>query len=107
LYIYDNSELTPADSHANAVGDFVYDEKDFTYRIAHHDGGVWQTGAEFHIGQKIIAKRIDTTGTVATDWQGIENSTAVRTLDLLVTEVKIRAIVGGNLPIQISPNANT
>ncbi len=107
IYIYDNSALGPADGPPNstAVGDFVYEKKQFMYEIENNAGGNWTVLGKLDVGQKLIAKRIALTGTVATDFQGIENSNQERVLDLTITEAEVRAIVGGTLQITIEPTA--
>ena len=106
IYIYDNSGDYFPSNPLNKVGDYIYHEKDFTYRVDLSRRGSWITCAQFHVGQKIIAKRKATTGRVADDWDGVENSTAVRTLSVDVTEAKVRSIVGGSWPIEIDAGAN-
>jgi hypothetical protein len=106
LYIYDNAGSFLGGSPL-ANGDFSRQEKDFTYRLEKNcGGGVWVRCFEIHVGQVTSAKRIDTTGTVATDFQGIENSYSLVTLDCIITEAEVRALVGGALPINIAADAN-
>ncbi len=106
IYIYDCSALMPGNVAADKVGDFIYEEKDFTYRVDINVRGGWQTCAEKHYGQSIKVKRKATTGTTASDWDGVENSFAERTLSATITEAEVRGIVGGALPITIDPTAN-
>ena len=108
LYIYDNSALLPASgsSAALSVDEFVNEEKNFTYQVDFQRNAVWLKITEKDVGQIITAKRKDTTGTVSSDWTGIENSTALRTVSATITEAEVRAIVGGALPIVLDANAN-
>lgn len=111
MYIYDNSALVLSAAHvpetANVpVGGYVYEEKAFTYKLERQDGAAWITCTEIAVGQIIKARRDDDTGTVTTDWVGLENSHGIRLLSATVTEAEVRAIVGGALPIVIDPNAN-
>jgi hypothetical protein len=107
IYMYDCSALVPGNQAADRVGDFIYEEKDFTYRVDIEVRGTWHTCAEKHYGQAIKVRRIATTGTTATDWAGVENSFAELTLSATINEAKVRGIVGGALPITIDPGANT
>ena len=108
MYIYDNSALAPASgiSAGLDVDEFVYEEKNFAYQVDFQRNAGWIKTAEKDVGQIITAKRKDTTGTVSSDWTGIENSTALRTVSATITEAEVRAIVGGALPIVIDANAN-
>jgi hypothetical protein len=106
IYIYDCSALAPAQGGATAIGDFVYEEKQFTYQVESDAGGSWQVVGTLDVGQKIIAKRIANTGTVANDFQGLENSNVIRVLDAQISDAEARAIVGGSLPITIDSAAN-
>lgn len=106
IYIYDNSgSFVPSDA-LNKIGDYIFHEKDFIYRVERDRRGSSIICAEFHIGQKIVTKRKAATGRVSDDWDGLENSTAVRTFTAQVTEAKVRAIVGGSWPIEIDAHAN-
>jgi len=106
IYIYDDSALLPGSVAADKVGDFIYEEKDFTYRVDVTVRGSWRTCAEKHYGQSIKVKRKATTGTTASDWDGLENSFAERTLSATIDEAKVRGIVAGALPITIDAHAN-
>ncbi|MFO1498143.1 MAG: hypothetical protein U1G07_07080 [Verrucomicrobiota bacterium] len=106
MYIYDDSALLPGNDAADRIGDYIYEEKDFTYRLERDNRGTWVTCAEFRVGQIIKVRRIATSGTVATDWSGQENSTDIRTLSATIDEAKVRGIVGGADPIVIAPTAN-
>jgi hypothetical protein len=109
LYIYDNSALLPESGLPAGFnnGDFVYEEKDFTYQIQRQVGAVFVTLATLSVGQRIVARRAGATGTFATDWAGVDNSTAVRVLSATVSEAEVRAIVGGAIAINIAAGANT
>lgn len=106
IYIYDCSALILDPGATTAVGDFVYEEKQFTYQIESDAGGSWQVVGTLDVGQKIIAKRIAQTGTVVNDFKDVENSNNVRVLDAQINDAEARAIVGGSLPITIDPAAN-
>lgn len=106
MYIYDDSALLPGNVAADRVGDFLHEQKDFTYRLERDNRGTWVPCAEFHVGQVITVRRIATTGVTATDWSGVENSTAVRTVSATIDEAKVRAIVGGTDAITIVATAN-
>jgi hypothetical protein len=105
MYMYDNSGdfLGP---ETLAVGEYIHHKKDFVYRIWIRLNGVWSICSAIHLGQVITARRIATSGTVATDWTGIENSTAIRRVNMTITEPTVRAIVGGSDPIDIAAGAN-
>lgn len=108
IYIYDCSALN-ADMRADpaAVGDFLHEKKDFIYRAFVNLAGVWTLASATHVGQVITARRRATTGTVATDWVGVENSNEIRRLTTTISEAEVRAIVGGTDPITLAPGANT
>jgi hypothetical protein len=106
LYIYDCSGLLLA-GEAVAVGDFIHEQKDFIYRVFVRLNGVWTLCSAIHVGQIITARRTATTGTVASDWTGVENSNAIRRLDARINQAQVRAIVGGSEPIAIAAGANT
>jgi hypothetical protein len=110
IYMYDNSAMAPADGNGNAlaVGDFIREEKAFFYTVRFFDQVAlkWPLAGSMHIGQIITVKRKATTGVVADDWQGIENSNAPRILDSEIKEIEVRVIVGGNFPIVIDASVN-
>lgn len=105
IYIYDNSALALG-PETIATGDFVHEKKDFIYRVSVRLNGVWTICSAIHVGQVLTARRTATTGTVATDWAGVENSNAIRRLTTTITEAQVRAIVGGADPIDIAAGAN-
>jgi hypothetical protein len=108
MYIYDNSALIPGTAAANKVGDFINEEKQFTYILERDNGGgVFVECKRMNVGQVITVRRIAITAATNTSWTGVENSNAVRTLTVQITEAKVRAIVGGALPITIDAGANT
>lgn len=113
IYIYDNSALTRPPSGINmaaepfAVGDFAHEKKDFIYRVFVRLNGVDVLASAIHVGQIITARRTATSGTVATDFVGVENSNAIRRLNPTINEAQVRAIVGGTDPITIAANANS
>lgn len=109
VYIYDNSALflgTDNGDTNNKIGDFIREEKAFIYKLQRLQGTTWIDVATANVGQLIIVKRKATSGTVSSDWDGLENSTAKRTLDATISEAEVRAMVGGTLPIEIATNAN-
>jgi hypothetical protein len=106
LYMYDCSALGLA-GEPSAVGDYIHEKKDFIYRAFVRLNGVWTLSSAIHIGQIITARRSATTGTVASDWTGVENSNAIRHINPTITEAQVRAIVGGTDPITIDAGANT
>ena len=106
LFMYDCSAIALG-TEPGAIGDFVHEKKDFVYRVFVRLNGVWTLASAIHVGQVLTARRIATTGTVATDWSGVENSNAIRRLDTTITEAQVRAIVGGADPIAIAAGANT
>src|SRR5262249_22998029 len=105
IYMYDDSALT-LNTDAVAVGDFVHEKKDFIYRVFVRLDGRWSLSSAIHVGQVIIARRDHTTGTVATDWTGIENTISQRRVTTTITSAEVRAIVGGADPIDIAAGAN-
>jgi hypothetical protein len=106
MYIYDDSALTPESIPANRIGDYIYEEKDFTYRVERDNRGTFVICAEIRVGQIIKVRRIALTGTTVTDFAGLENSTAIRTVTATIDETKVRGIVGGTDAINIAANAN-
>jgi len=106
IYMYDCSALDLG-GETGAVGDFVHEKKDFIYRVFVRLNGAWVLCSAIHVGQVITAKRKATTGTVASNWTGVENSNAIRRLDHTVNEAQVRAIVGGTDPITLAAGANT
>jgi hypothetical protein len=106
IYIYDNPGQYLVNDAALTVGDFIRSDVAFTYRLQIVNGATVQTIKQVDVGLVIAAKRTATTGTVPGDWTGIEISTAIRTLDRIITEPEVRTIVGGTLPIEIDANAN-
>lgn len=109
IYFYDDSALLPGNDPNDAgekIGDYIREEKAFTYSVEYQNGSTWQTVSQTSVGQIEIVKRKALTGVVSDDWNGIENSTAIRTVDALITEAEVRAMVGGTLPIKIDANAN-
>jgi hypothetical protein len=105
IYIHDSTGIFPGNDRQDRVGDFIYSEKAFLYRVERRLADRWITCAELDVGQVILARRQAMTGDVPADWDGRENSTAVRRLEVGITEPKVRSIVGGTLPIQIEPGA--
>jgi len=106
MYIYDDSALLPGNDAADHIGDYIYEEKDFTYRVERDNRGSWVTCAEIRVGQITKVRRAATTGMTATDWTGQENSTAIRVVSATIDAAKVRGIVGGADPISIAANAN-
>jgi len=117
IYFGDSSGLEPLDYGGSliAVGDYIYEEKQFTYEVEFNINGSWQIAAKIGIGQKLITKRFallkdednyPVIRPVALDFEGVENSNAVRNLDANVSQSEVRNIVGGSLPISIDASAN-
>jgi len=107
LYSFDDSALDLSHDEISAsVGDFVYEEKQFNYEVDVRIGGVWFKVASQAEGQILNAERTGSTGTVASDWAGVENSFSARTIPVQITEGDVRAIVGGTEPISIDAHAN-
>jgi hypothetical protein len=105
IYMYDNSGVFLG-PETLAVGEGIHVKKDFIYRVFIRLGGVWSILSAIHVGQIINTRRTATGGTVATDWTGIENSNAIRHLNLRIGEPDVRAVVGGADPIDITAGAN-
>ena len=85
-----------------SIGDFIIEKKQFKYDVytdAGNGPNLWTLGRTLQVGQKIIVKRIATTGNVAEDFEGVENSNKVRVLEMTLTEAEVRDIVGPGLPI--------
>jgi len=106
IYIYDNSAIVPGGAALDRVGDYIREEKAFTYILQVRNNGGWDLCVSFNVGQLIIVRRADTTGVTVSDWTGIENSTAVRTLSATIDSGKVRAMVGGAIAIRIDAHAN-
>jgi alpha-tubulin suppressor-like RCC1 family protein len=112
IYLHDTSALVPWQGHAInfplAIGDFVYEKKQFFYRIEIGSGGNWETAANLDVGQKIIARKTaQGAGGPQTDvFLGLENSNQIRKVTNTITLDEVREIVGGSLPIEIDATAN-
>ncbi len=109
IYADDPTALLPADGNGGSlqVGEYIREEKAFIYIVEYKVGGAsWSECSRMNVGQIIITKRKAATGNVADDWEGIENSNESRTLDAMVSEAEVRAMVGGALPIFIDSGAN-
>jgi len=105
IYIYDNPGLFLG-AETIATGEFIHLKNDFIYRVFVRLNGTPTLCSAIHVGQVIIARRTATTGTVATDWTGVENSLAIRRVDMRISDAQVRAIVGGTDPIDIAAGAN-
>lgn len=105
MFMYDNSGIFLG-PEALAVGECIHGKKDFIYRVWIRINSVWSICSAIHVGQIISARRSATGGTVATDWTGVENSNAIRRLNLQIAEPEVRALVGGGNPIDIAAGAN-
>lgn len=107
IYIYDNSALGIAagPDTGSPIGIFLFEKKQFTYKLETNAGGAWKEAGTLDVGQKIILEKVQRTGVAATDFNGVENSCEVRVLDMTITEAEARAIVGGTLPIIINNDA--
>jgi hypothetical protein len=108
IYMYDCSALNiDMRTDPAVVGDFLHEKKDFIYRVFVRLNGVWTLASATHVGQVITARRRATTGTVTSDWVGVENSNEIRRLNTTISEAEVRAIVRGTDAIAIAPGANT
>jgi Bacterial TSP3 repeat len=112
IYIHDNSGLGPNQSVIPTgtapllMGDYVYEHKQFTYKVETDLGGTWQEVASMDLGQRMIARRVGMSGVSTTDFVGLENSNRLRVLPLVTNGTDIRSIVGGTQPIIFAPSAN-
>jgi len=57
IYIYDPTGSYIPNDALDKIGDYIFQEKDFIYRVERDRRGDWIICAEFHVGQKIIARR--------------------------------------------------
>lgn len=73
MYSNDNSGIMLG-GVPSAIGDYVMGERKFTYTVEVERDGKWLTAGSLDVYQTITAKRVNNTGTVANDWQGINNS---------------------------------
>jgi hypothetical protein len=114
LYSYDTPGMGLTQFQASSThgtwdcntNDYAYEKTDFTYFLTNSIGSAHAVAIQ-HIGQFIVTKRIAKTGSVASQWTGIENimcTTNIPTCNTITT-AEIRAIVGGTNAIVIDPNA--
>jgi hypothetical protein len=95
-----------------AVGDYIHEEKAFTYYVqTSSDGITWVNSAQLNLGQMITIQYVATGGNATSDWQGVPslvggNTITQGSITPVITVAKVRAIVGGNLSINIDPAAN-
>lgn len=88
------------------IGDFAYEQTDFTYTLTINFGTAVTTRVT-HVGQVVIAKRIALTGTVQSQWQVQQNSITTTSIPTCqVTVPQVEAIVGGTPPVSIDPAVN-
>ena len=112
LYIWDNPAMDLIDNFDTAqIGDYAYLEYDFTYNLTIIIGSATTTRT-IDVGQTILAKRVNKTGNVATDWQGLENIVSTTNIpNCQINFTKVHAIVGylpfPSLQINIPTNINT
>ena len=91
----------------SAVGDYIMLENKFTYTVEVLLDGSWVTAGTLNVYQTITAKRVDNTGTVANDWQGINNSYSTTSTDLKISKPKVAAVTGAaEADVNIDANAN-
>jgi hypothetical protein len=117
FYEFDNSALGYGGLLVNDtngfmhVGDYIHEEKAFTYQIlTSFDGVNWTTNATLPVQQLITIRYQGTNGTAATDWVGITNlqtgnTNSVGIVTPIITSAKVQAIVG-TTNITIDPAAN-
>ncbi len=106
MYSYDNSG-TRLDTAPSAVGDYIMQEKKFTYTVEVLRDGTWVTAGMLDVYQTITVKRVDNTGTVANDWQGVNNSYSTTATDLKISKPKVADVTGAaEADINIDANAN-
>ena len=91
----------------SAVGDYIMGEKKFTYTVEVQQDGKWVTAGSLDVYQTTTAKRVNNTGNVADDWQGINNSYSTTATDLIISKPKVAAVTGAaEVDINIDANAN-
>jgi hypothetical protein len=105
IFMTDTSGVELAGMDVN-IGDYVRSERNFVFSVYVTLDGVPKEAGELKMSQTIIAKKVANTGTVAKDWQGIQNSYQAGAVDCTINQAEVRAMVGGALPIVIDPGAN-
>jgi len=70
---YDNPAMNLAFFSSCSTNDYAYEKADYAYYLTNSIGSA-NAVATMHVGTKLIAKRLTTTGTIATDWSGISNT---------------------------------
>jgi hypothetical protein len=108
IYFFDNSALGPNDFSGSSlgIGDYIREEKAFTYLVDYFNGTSWVRVGRMNMGQILTVRRYGTTGVVTSDWEGKENSVAARRLDAVIKQNEVRNVVGGSAPISIDSSAN-
>jgi hypothetical protein len=107
LYFFDNPGMSMGLYSACKKYDYAYFEADFTYTLTGALGT--QTVANtIHVGQVVKAQRTNVTGTVTSDWTPLQNTVSTTEIPScrFDDDSKIRAIVGGTLPIVFDTNIN-
>jgi hypothetical protein len=114
LYCFDNPALDLINNFDSAsVGDYAYEETDFTYTLTVTIGSAPPSKCTMHVGVTTLAKRVSNdTGTVAGDWQGVENIISSSNVpNCQITFDKVHNIVGylpfPSLQISIPTSINT
>ena len=98
------------------VGDYIHEEKAFTYKVRTSlDGTNWAEGARMDVAHVINVRYKDPgnapVATAMRDWEGVPNLQGGNQekegkVNPVIDEKKVRAIVGGGLPIDIDQHAN-
>lgn len=107
LYIYDSPGLFLLNYASLKIGDYGYQEIDFTYTLTFDGWGGESRTITLHVGQTQEITRINDAGTYAQDWQ--QKRCVVSTDNIpsrTITIDKVGTIVGGSLPIVIASDIN-
>ena len=113
LYVFDNPAEALFPNYSNAsIGDYAYVEYDFTYTLTITVGSSPPSQFTMHVGNTLLAKRVNHTSNVIADWQGLENIVSSSNIpDCQITSSKIQKIVGylpfPSVQISIPSNINT
>ena len=106
IYSMDSSGIGLANQLVGK-GDYIWSDRRFTYIVEVLWHGDWIECGRKVVYQTIIAKRVDTQGEVAKDWQGVQDDYAEDDLGLKVTKERIQKVVGGKLAdIDVDPEVN-
>lgn len=90
------------------MGEYIREEKAFTYLVEYYNGTSWVRVGRKDYGQVLTVRRNATTGTMSSDWTGNENSFSARKLDAVIKTNEVRSVVGdwNNAGIVIDLAAN-